>query len=286
MVKGYKDQRLKRHIFYIFNGNTSPTKPTKVIQFFRRIRQKLLSENKFSKYLLYATGEIVLVVIGILIALQINNWNDLNKEQQKEKIYLESLQSEFATNLEILNQVMASGNRLDSQLGKILTFFDPQVLDNMTPEVIAQSLGQALTYEVIYTPTTGVQKDLISSGNLKQIRNADLRQQIASFETSLETIKLQESRALDIKNDISKSINGMASMRSIFKLVGNPIPGTSKFEGMDIKPVFNNMALENNFILYQAINRTTGKVYYQSLKQDIEAISELIEKELKTTHAN
>ena len=44
-----------------------------MIKFFRKIRQRLLSENKFSKYLLYALGEIVLVVIGILIALRINN---------------------------------------------------------------------------------------------------------------------------------------------------------------------------------------------------------------------
>ncbi|RNC87986.1 MAG: hypothetical protein ED556_02005 [Winogradskyella sp.] len=50
-----------------------------MIKFFRRIRQKLVVENRFSKYLIYALGEIVLVVIGILIALQINNWNENNK---------------------------------------------------------------------------------------------------------------------------------------------------------------------------------------------------------------
>ena len=55
-----------------------------MIKFFRRIRQQLLSENKFSKYLLYAIGEVVLVVIGILIALQINNWN----EERVKKIVL------------------------------------------------------------------------------------------------------------------------------------------------------------------------------------------------------
>jgi hypothetical protein len=47
-----------------------------VIKFFRKIRQRLVTENKFSKYMLYAIGEITLVVIGILIALQINNWNE------------------------------------------------------------------------------------------------------------------------------------------------------------------------------------------------------------------
>ena len=47
-----------------------------MIKFFRKIRQKLITENKFNRYLLYAIGEIILVVIGILIALQVNNWNN------------------------------------------------------------------------------------------------------------------------------------------------------------------------------------------------------------------
>jgi hypothetical protein len=52
-----------------------------MIKFFRKIRQKLLVENKISKYLLYAIGEVVLVVIGILIALSVNNWNEGNKKK-------------------------------------------------------------------------------------------------------------------------------------------------------------------------------------------------------------
>ncbi len=56
-----------------------------MIKFFRHIRKALLAENKFSKYLLYAIGEIILVVIGILIALQINNWSEENKSKRYEK---------------------------------------------------------------------------------------------------------------------------------------------------------------------------------------------------------
>jgi hypothetical protein len=48
-----------------------------MLRFFRQIRQRLLTDNKFSKYLLYAIGEILLVVIGILIALQADFWNEL-----------------------------------------------------------------------------------------------------------------------------------------------------------------------------------------------------------------
>jgi hypothetical protein len=61
-----------------------------MIKFFRKIRQKKLTENKFSKYLIYAIGEIILVVIGILIAVKINNLNESSKLRDKEKqIYVE-----------------------------------------------------------------------------------------------------------------------------------------------------------------------------------------------------
>jgi uncharacterized membrane-anchored protein YhcB (DUF1043 family) len=59
-----------------------------MIKFFRRIRQNLIVENRFSKYLLYAIGEIILVVIGILLALQFNNWNIERENSTKERWYL------------------------------------------------------------------------------------------------------------------------------------------------------------------------------------------------------
>lgn len=66
-----------------------------MIKFFRRIRQQLLVEGKFSKYLLYAFGEIILVVLGILIALQVNNWNENRKGLHKRNAYTKSLLKEL-----------------------------------------------------------------------------------------------------------------------------------------------------------------------------------------------
>jgi uncharacterized membrane protein YgaE (UPF0421/DUF939 family) len=62
-----------------------------MLRFFSKIRQRLLSDNKPSKYLLYAIGEIVLVVIGILIALQVNNLNTIRSEKQNLNKYLEKI---------------------------------------------------------------------------------------------------------------------------------------------------------------------------------------------------
>ena len=70
-----------------------------MIKFFRKIRQKLVTENKFSKYLLYAIGEIILVVIGILIALSINNWNEDRKINLLELSLLIELQGNLRNDI-------------------------------------------------------------------------------------------------------------------------------------------------------------------------------------------
>jgi len=75
-----------------------------MIKFFRKLRQKMLNENKLSKYLLYAIGEVVLVVIGILIALSLNNNNESKKLKVQEIKILKEVKSEFAEALEDITE--------------------------------------------------------------------------------------------------------------------------------------------------------------------------------------
>ena len=92
-----------------------------MIKFFRKNRQKLLIENKFSKYLIYAIGEIILVVIGILIALSINNWNQNKKSIEKGEILFAQVQKELLLNIKKANVVIEHYRRKDSLLYKVLT---------------------------------------------------------------------------------------------------------------------------------------------------------------------
>lgn len=96
-----------------------------MIKFFRRIRQQLVSQNKLSKYLIYAIGEIVLVVIGILIALQLNNWNEnrklaalevevLQEIVQDLKDDIASLENDVGLNLRGLNSAAIIREVLES----------------------------------------------------------------------------------------------------------------------------------------------------------------------------
>ena len=95
-----------------------------MIKFFRIIRQKLLSENKFGKYLTYAIGEIFLVVIGILIALQINNWNEERKDSIKEQQILSQLKEDYEANLKQLDQKLSSRMSIIQAGNEILKYID------------------------------------------------------------------------------------------------------------------------------------------------------------------
>ena len=83
-----------------------------MIKFFRKIRQRLLSENKFSKYILYAIGEIFLVVIGILIALQINNLNQSKQDQSQLKASLEFVKQNLNEDIRNLNNQIEYNERI------------------------------------------------------------------------------------------------------------------------------------------------------------------------------
>ncbi|WP_242202066.1 DUF6090 family protein [Aestuariivivens insulae] len=90
------------------------------MKFFRKIWQQLLSENKFSKYLIYAIGEIILVVIGILIALAVNNWNQENKEKDLEQDLLVRIHRDLVLDTINFKGLITPNNKLREDLKDLL----------------------------------------------------------------------------------------------------------------------------------------------------------------------
>lgn len=162
-----------------------------MIKFFRHIRQRLLGENKFSKYLLYAIGEIILVVIGILIALQINNWNISQNEKKQEYKILQDLKVEFNANqkdalrmLDTHKSFIISMNRIQELY--VLENYDQIELDNAIQNLIL--IGS-------YTPRPGASNNLINSGNLSLIQNEELRNQLTVWSGVVEDLFDDEDEA-------------------------------------------------------------------------------------------
>jgi hypothetical protein len=91
-----------------------------MIKFFRKIRQKTLSENKFGKYLTYAIGEIILVVIGIILALQINTWNNERTAKKELKEIYKQIQKDLVSDTLQIDFIVNKYNEKDKRIQNIL----------------------------------------------------------------------------------------------------------------------------------------------------------------------
>ena len=93
-----------------------------MIKFFCHIRQSLIMENKTSKYLKYAIGEIVLVVVGILIALQINNWNEWRKERKLEIVVLNDIKDNIIRNNVLIEEAIKTIDEINISTGIVNSY--------------------------------------------------------------------------------------------------------------------------------------------------------------------
>lgn len=157
-----------------------------MIKFFRKIRQNLLLENKTSKYFKYAIGEIVLVVIGILIALQINNWNNNQQERQYEKqILLEiqkSLQKDYTLFGFLGDRITSKDQAIDSLLLVRQGYLE------LEDKTISRLIGKA-NFSLVFSYDKGAYEALKSSG-VEKIKTDSLRNQLIRFyEVSLPRTK-------------------------------------------------------------------------------------------------
>jgi len=155
-----------------------------MIKLFSKIRQRLLTENKFSKYLLYAIGEIVLVVIGILIALSINNWNTDQADRAEEQLLLQNLKHEFTQNL---NQLHADHAINLSTLEETLNYLETRG-EYKKPEQIDHSIGRFCTFAT-FDPSVGYIEQAISSGKLDLIQSDSLKIYLSQWSGELNDLK-------------------------------------------------------------------------------------------------
>ena len=141
-----------------------------MIKFFRKIRQNLILQNKTGKYFKYAVGEIVLVVIGILIALSINNWNENQKNKSLENTYLERLEEETKWNIKQLEYNISQYLESATELNNIIDYIEKgnkksKFLKLNRPNYIHPWIIKSSTYN-----------ELVSTGDLKIIRDVPLRE--------------------------------------------------------------------------------------------------------------
>jgi len=252
-----------------------------MIKIFRGIRQRMISEGKSKKYLLYAIGEIILVVIGILIALQINNWNETRKQRTTEKVYIENIKTDLSLNLKSLNNYIALRNETIESVELILEFFN-----NKRPLDLNEFNRHCLTVMAWhpFENNDNTYQELMNSGKFSILTNKSMKDSLQNLQTNLNSIRFIES---EMEEDYERYLyepffaiidldTSLKNLKSQFKNAES-IP---KMNREEVEMLLKNRTFKNGFVLagynsnglieeYENMINTTNQLY-QLIDKDLD----------------
>jgi len=260
-----------------------------MIKFFRHIRQNLIMENKTSKYLKYAIGEIVLVVIGILIALQINNWNEARKTRIQEISQLKNIKEDILLDkTDVVLNIETNSYFVRSQ---------QELLDYMISEqkypVKPIAFEYALGYPMILTIHESSFSNL-RNNDVNIISNENLKKQITNYYDNFAKVILK------IENDLGE-YKTYSAIRPYFikyfiyanesSVAGN-FYETKNLDSYIPKLELNKYILDDTLglkkdkefktILAESISLTKHKLdFYRNFLNRIKELNDSIDKELR-----
>ncbi|MCF8263220.1 MAG: hypothetical protein K9I99_01850 [Melioribacteraceae bacterium] len=234
-------------------------KPLTMIKFFRKIRQDLLSKGKTGKYLKYAIGEIILVVIGILIALGINNLNARKNDRNKEVVYLNRLTTNLNSDIRLYNLII----KKDSSLIKDLEIMNSDYLDGQNNGKKTISNLSSLFSGYHFTSNSTTIDNIISSGKIEIIRSNYL----------LEDIFLYYRTTDDIEKGIDEAISEYN--RAVFGplIIELDIENLSDKQKIKFKNSINmKIDLLNNQLKIYSSQRELAKNLLNKINKELELI--------------
>lgn len=245
-----------------------------MIKFFRKIRHRLLTESKFSNYILYAIGEIVLVVIGILIALQINNWNDRKNQHQSDIEFLNNLKGEIILDTLAFSSQIKWYNKLNENIRNTLILIDTsEALNNEQTKLISKTIAEA---EYLLPVKKNLDRNglMVASGSIKRL-NQDLHYNYLRYLESIDfsydlTVKQAVALVAIINNELYPSVDL------------NFTDGTTNRVAFDLKTLKNNRTINNALqksIYYRNAIINVNKPILIRARSLIEKIDDILEHE-------
>jgi len=164
-----------------------------MFRFFRNLRSTALMESRLIRYLLYALGEIALVVIGILIALYLDEQKDYQEDRRQERIYLLEFQRDLERNLEELDRVIVKSGNILAACDTVIAY--SQRLPEEIPDDSLLVYMQNLMGYTKHMTRQGTIEDLLGSGTLEVIQNDSIRRAVATWEADLKLSRELEEDA-------------------------------------------------------------------------------------------
>ena len=164
-----------------------------MIKFFRNIRRQFLSQNRFSKYFLYVVGEIVLVVVGILIALQVNNWNESLKTAVEAQEYIKSFSEENNLNKNNLIAALEFSRSKKNGIDTLKYILVKKKYSDIRIKPLISSMMSLANFR----PSKTTMENITASGKFDLIKDIELRKTIINTYNAYKTTATVEGLISD-----------------------------------------------------------------------------------------
>jgi hypothetical protein len=230
-----------------------------MIKFFRDIRRNLMEAGKTTKYLKYAIGEIILVVIGILIALQINNWSNKRAARKLEKRYLSELILDLQTDSIVISQAKEKSDFQTLAKNKVLKYYEGK---QISEDSLIYFFGEQWRNVSKFHPITTTLDEMKSTGNIGVIQNTTLRRKILETYNYYTThINNGQERYLLQQHALGELVQSSAP--NIFSDLFN------ESEPLDIISLLNNFEVKNRLLGNAVIGFNGGLKRLQARNSDL-----------------
>ncbi len=187
-----------------------------MISFYRKIRQKFLRENRLGRYLLYAVGEIFLVMVGILLALQVNNWNESRKQRAEEIATLKNVKEDFVNSIEEFEINNSFRERIISATKVLYGLINNHQVDYTRQEL--DSLMSDLFINPTYNGQSETLNILFNSGKINIISNDSIKNALVLWPQQVSDITEDEIYASHINfNELQPLVKRYVSLRKIYE---------------------------------------------------------------------
>jgi hypothetical protein len=247
----------------------------------------MIRENRASKYILYAIGEIILVVIGILIALQINNSNEDRKARKQEIKYLKNLQIDIHTELKISDTIIAFRDKKAKVGAQMLNF---KKLETVQDIFEFEGAIQTVFWWTTFIPTNNTYKELISSGNLNFIKSDSIKNYLLELDKKYISIDNAEHHmrsefdkylydASIFNTDMLNVMDFKLSAEKSKIVLKDPV----QIEVDDLIPQYESLLKNKTFInglKLSIMNNIFIKNFHIDLKTHLQKLNQLIQDDL------
>ena len=254
-----------------------------MISILRKFRHQRISEDKLISYFIYALGEIVLVVIGILIAVAINDIQQQKLLHKKEQAYLIALKDEFETSKLKLTELIEI-NRLNYLSVKKILEYNSNPKELLTEKQFSELLFRSFSFDIAFNANNAVLNEMIYSGSLKDISNNQLRARLTNWESRMEDISGQEDELrIQRKQVLDMFRNDKNSIKTILELTtpSSDISYPGRKKRISNLELLGSLKFENNILMFYLTSYSTEKSHYNPLMKELDAILNLIEAEIK-----